>query len=226
MESNRRNSLRIILGTSGFLLAGCLGSTNNPGTQITEDDPPETDTPESYETGATVKTTGTTIKTTGRNETTQTPKECTASPPTPDQSEINVQPSEYPECPSSIDGDQSEQFILEFDRAYHRNEFIIDQSQNSPNNLNFVNINDHSIIRNVDIDNGLVIGVNGWLAAGEPTTMTEDGEVKTDEKEYDLRYGSWYYLNAYHLGYVEAADQINSNSNLPALDQFSTVYCP
>jgi hypothetical protein len=115
-------------------------------------------------------------------------------------------------------------FVLAFDKAYQRNKIILDGGPRE-RDLASVNLNNSGVVKTADVDDGIVIGVTGWLSGTWHTVVTEDGETRTAEGEFDDWYGAWYHLQAHRLTYLEPSNEIAEDDNIPSIDQFWTVYC-
>jgi len=227
MNRSRRDLLRALAVAGGVGVTGCLGGANDPQTQSSDAMP--TTTRGQQEPSGPPTRTDTTVSP-SQAETTASPTRtwgnCTASPPRPDESQLSVQPSEYPDFPSSIEVAQAKEFALAFDQAYQRNEYIVQEHRDEGPDPSTVNISDQDVVRTVDIEQGVVIGINGRLTAeSEPVVTTEDEETVTDRRETDLQYGSWYHVLSDRLRHMELSDQISGESDRPPLTQLWTVYC-
>jgi hypothetical protein len=221
MDQDRRASIRTVLAAGGLTLAGCLGGATDPEAQT----PGETATPTSKQQEPSRTSSPTETVTPPGNTRTLTPGDCTASPPRPDESDVGVQPSTYPEFPPTVTVEQSKQFARQFDQAYQRNSYIA-QRNSSEGDITGVNINNHGVVRTAETEKGVIVGVNGWLAGVESRIITTDGgETRVGDLETDLPYGAWYHVLPDRLNYFEPADQIQGDDGIPALRSFWTVYC-
>lgn len=221
MDQDRRASIRTILAAGGLTLAGCLGGPTDPDTQA----PDETATPTTRQQEPSRTSSPTETVTPPANTRTHTPGDCTASPPRPDESDVAVQPSTYPTFPTTVTVEQSKQFVRQFDRAYQRNNYI---AQRNPTNgeIKGVNIHNHGVLKTDEVENGVVVGVNGWLAGAESRIETTDGgETRVGELIVDDWYGAWYHVLPHRLDYFDPSDQIQGDDEIPGLGQFWTVYC-
>jgi hypothetical protein len=221
MDQDRRASIRTILAAGGLTLAGCLGGTTDPNTEA----PDQTATPTTSQQESSRTSSPTETVTLPGITQTYTPGDCTASPPRPDESDVAVQPSTYPTVPTTVTVEQSKQFVRQFDRAYQRNNYIA-QSNPSNGEIKSVNINNHGVVRTVEMENGVVVGVNGWLVGAEILIETTDGgETRVGELEADDWYGAWYHVLPHRLNYFDPSHQIEGDDEIPGLEQFWTVYC-
>jgi len=139
----------------------------------------------------------------------------------------SVDPSEYPQFPDSLTEASARSFVLAFDRAYHRNEFILRHNRQGNPELARVSVRNHGItdVETREGERNIVLGASGVLSAAWPP----DGATTTDYRgelvEYDAPpLWTWYHLTPRRVAMFEH-DGGSPSEQPPALGQFWNVYC-